>query len=39
VAKLAEQKIIVTEKPKGIRIATDFFNDEGDIERLISALQ
>ncbi len=39
VAKLAEQKIIVTEKPQGIRIATDFFNNEDDIERLISALK
>jgi selenocysteine lyase/cysteine desulfurase len=39
VAKLAEQKIIVTEKPQGIRIATDFFNNEDDIERLMSALK
>jgi selenocysteine lyase/cysteine desulfurase len=38
VAKLAERKIIVTEKPQGIRIATDFFNNEEDIERLIAAL-
>ena len=38
VAKLAEQKIIVTEKPQGIRVATDFFNNEADIERLIEAL-
>jgi cysteine desulfurase/selenocysteine lyase len=38
VAKLAEQKIVVTEKPQGIRVATDFFNNETDIERLIEAL-
>ena len=38
VAKLAAQNIIVTRKPQGIRVATHFFNDEGDIERLIAAL-
>jgi cysteine desulfurase / selenocysteine lyase len=38
VAKLAEQKIAVTEKPQGIRVATDFFNNEDDVERLVSAL-
>jgi cysteine desulfurase/selenocysteine lyase len=38
VAKLARKKIIVTEKPQGIRVSTDFFNDENDIERLIEAL-
>lgn len=38
VAKLAEQKIIVTKKPQGIRVATHFFNNEDDIERLIEAL-
>jgi cysteine desulfurase/selenocysteine lyase len=38
VAKLASQKIIVTEKPQGIRVATDFFNNEADIDRLIEAL-
>ena len=38
VAKLAEQKIIVTKKPQGIRVATHFFNNEADIERLIEAL-
>lgn len=37
-AKLAEQKIIVTKKPQGIRVATHFFNNENDIERLIEAL-
>jgi len=38
VAKLAERKIIVTKKPQGIRVATHFFNNEDDIERLIAAL-
>ena len=38
VAKLAEREIIVTEKPQGIRVATDFFNNEEDIERLTAAL-
>jgi selenocysteine lyase/cysteine desulfurase len=38
VAKLAEQKIVVTKKPQGIRIATHFFNNEEDVERLITAL-
>jgi cysteine desulfurase/selenocysteine lyase len=39
VAKLAQQKIIVTKKPQGIRVATHFFNNEADIERLIEALE
>jgi cysteine desulfurase / selenocysteine lyase len=38
VAKLAQRKIIVTEKPHGIRVATHLFNNEDDIERLIDAL-
>ena len=38
VAQLAQRGIIVTEKPEGIRIATHFFNNEADIERLIAAL-
>ena len=38
VARLAEQKIIVTEKPQGMRVATHLFNDESDIDRLIEAL-
>lgn len=38
VAKLAERKIIVTKKPQGIRVATHFFNNEDDIERLVTAL-
>ena len=37
-ARLAEQGIVVTEKPQGIRVATDFFNVEEDIERLIEGL-
>jgi len=36
--KLAKEKVIVTEKPQGIRVATDFFNNESDIDRLIEAL-
>ncbi|MCM3904395.1 MAG: aminotransferase class V-fold PLP-dependent enzyme [Pyrinomonadaceae bacterium] len=39
VTKLAKQNVIVTEKPEGIRVATDFFNDEHDIERLIAGLK
>ncbi len=38
VAKLADQKIIVTKKPQGIRVATHCFNNEADVERLIEAL-
>ena len=38
VTKLAEQGVIVTEKPEGIRVATDFFNNEQDIERMIEVL-
>ena len=38
VAALAEKKIMVTEKPYGIRVSTDFFNNEDDIEQLIEAL-
>ena len=38
VAKLAERGVIVTEKPNGIRIATDFFNNVSDIERLLETL-
>ena len=38
VARLSAQGVVVTEKPQGIRVATDFFNDEGDIDRLIDAL-
>ena len=38
VAKLADRKVIVTKKPQGIRVATHFFNNEEDVERLIEAL-
>ncbi len=38
VAHLAHNNVAVTEKPEGIRVATHFFNDEEDIERLIAAL-
>jgi selenocysteine lyase/cysteine desulfurase len=38
VAQLAEKKIIVTRKPQGIRVATHFFNNDADIERLVAAL-
>lgn len=37
--QLADRGVIVTEKPQGIRVATDFFNNEQDIERLMAALQ
>jgi selenocysteine lyase/cysteine desulfurase len=39
VHKLSKDKIIVTEKPQGIRVATDFFNNETDIDRLLAALE
>jgi selenocysteine lyase/cysteine desulfurase len=39
VAHLARKGVAVTEKPEGIRVATHFFNDEGDIARLIDALE
>lgn len=38
VSHLASQKILVTEKPRGFRVSTDFFNNEDDIERLIHRL-
>ena len=38
VSDLAEAKIYVTEKPQGFRVATDFFNNEEDIEKLIRRL-
>jgi len=38
VKTLASQKILVTEKPQGIRVATDFFNNEDDIEKLAHGL-
>ena len=35
---LLRRGVIVTEKPEGIRVATHFFNNENDIERLMRAL-
>jgi selenocysteine lyase/cysteine desulfurase len=37
-AHLAQRGIAVTQKPQGIRIATHFFNNEEEIERLLAAL-
>ncbi|MGI9165036.1 MAG: aminotransferase class V-fold PLP-dependent enzyme [Pyrinomonadaceae bacterium] len=39
VGALAERGVIVTQKPEGIRVATDFFNNEDDIELLLQALE
>jgi cysteine desulfurase / selenocysteine lyase len=39
VSSLAESKIFVTEKSQGFRVATDFFNNEDDVARLIEALK
>jgi selenocysteine lyase/cysteine desulfurase len=38
VAALAEKKVLVTEKPQGFRVATDFFNNEEDVDRLVETL-
>jgi selenocysteine lyase/cysteine desulfurase len=38
VADLAARGVMVTEKPQGIRVATHFFNNEGDVDRLIECL-
>jgi len=38
VSSLAAKKVLVTEKPQGFRVATDFFNNEEDVEKLIEAL-
>ncbi|HKR01278.1 MAG TPA: aminotransferase class V-fold PLP-dependent enzyme [Pyrinomonadaceae bacterium] len=38
VAHLARHGISVTEKPEGIRVATHFFNNEADIDRLVAVL-
>lgn len=37
-AFLRERKVAVTPKPEGVRIATHFFNDEGDVDRCLDAL-
>ncbi|HEV7395709.1 MAG TPA: aminotransferase class V-fold PLP-dependent enzyme [Pyrinomonadaceae bacterium] len=39
VPALAARGIAVTEKPQGIRVATDFFNNEPDVDRLIEGLE
>jgi len=39
VSSLAARKVLVTEKPQGFRVATDFFNNEEDVEGLIEALK
>ncbi|MDT7602089.1 MAG: cysteine desulfurase / selenocysteine lyase [Acidobacteriota bacterium] len=31
--------VAVTQKPEGIRVATHFFNDESEVERLVAALR
>lgn len=38
VRQLFRRGVVVTEKPAGIRIATHFFNNEDDVERLITGL-
>ena len=38
VRALFRRGVVVTEKPEGIRVATHFFNDESDIERLTCGL-
>jgi cysteine desulfurase/selenocysteine lyase len=38
VRHLSRRRVAVTIKPEGFRAATHYFNDESDIERLISAL-
>ena len=35
---LSARGVAVTQKPEGIRVATHFFNNEGDIARLVAAL-
>ncbi len=39
VRHLFRRGVVVTEKPEGIRVATHFFNNEEDVERLIEALK
>ena len=39
VKKLAAEKIFVTEKPQGFRVATDFFNNEDDLDQLVHRLR
>lgn len=37
--ELMKRKILVTEKPQGIRVATDIFNNEEDVDQLVGALK
>ncbi len=39
VSRLSQLGVIVTEKPQGIRVATHFFNNKNDIDRLLGALR
>jgi len=39
VRHLFRRGVVVTEKPQGIRVATHFFNNEEDVERLIAGLE
>lgn len=36
---LFRRGVVVTEKPQGIRVATHFFNNEEDVERLLAGLE
>jgi cysteine desulfurase / selenocysteine lyase len=38
VSYLRQNRIAVTEKPEGIRVATHLFNDETDVDKLVDAL-
>lgn len=38
VNQLAQQNILITEKPQGFRVSTDFFNNDDDIEKLVHRL-
>jgi selenocysteine lyase/cysteine desulfurase len=38
VAYLAQRKIVVSEKPEGIRISTHFFNNEEDVDACVKGL-
>ena len=39
VRQLLQHNVVVTEKPQGIRVATHFFNNEHDVERLLAGLK
>jgi selenocysteine lyase/cysteine desulfurase len=39
VRRLFRRGVVVTEKPEGIRVATHFFNNQEDVERLIAGLE